>query len=104
MLEPLNQSGDKEGARWSAGRRAHAQGIQGRLRAVRVGRLAGARRGPADFGGQAVPNVLGSAVRELMGSANLSFKLCPMLTIGAVEALNLCGSAGAESSAICRRW
>ncbi len=39
-----------------------------------------------------MPNSLSSAVRELMASANLSFKLCPMLTIGAVEALNLCGS------------
>ena len=44
------------------------------------------------YGGQSVPETLGSAVREMWASANLSFKLCPMLTQGAVEALQLCGS------------
>jgi alkylation response protein AidB-like acyl-CoA dehydrogenase len=91
VLEPLNQSGDKEGARWSEEgvrtpkgfKDAYEQYVSGGWPALGA---------PADFGGQAVPNVLGSAVRELMASANLSFKLCPMLTIGAVEALHLCGS------------
>jgi alkylation response protein AidB-like acyl-CoA dehydrogenase len=44
------------------------------------------------YGGQPVPQALGAAVRELWGAANLSFKLCPMLTQGAVEAIALCGS------------
>jgi alkylation response protein AidB-like acyl-CoA dehydrogenase len=91
VLEPLNQSGDKEGAHWSADgvrapkgfKAAYDQYVQGGWPALGA---------DPEFGGQAVPNVLGSAVRELMGSANLAFKLCPMLTIGAVEALNLCGS------------
>ena len=46
----------------------------------------------AAFGGQPVPRVLVSAVGEFWGSANLAFKLGPMLTHGAVHALELCGS------------
>ena len=44
-------------------------------------------RGSAEFGGQNVPSVLGTAVEELWASSNLAFKLCPMLTLGAIEAI-----------------
>src|SRR5450759_2278269 len=50
--------------------------------------------GSAPSCGQLAPQVLSTAVRELWGAANLSFKLCPMLTQGAIEALKLCGSEG----------
>ena len=91
VLEPLNQSGDREGAHWSdAGvttpkgfKEAYAKYVEGGWPQLGA---------DAKYGGQPVPNVLGSAVRELWGSANLAFKLCPMLTLGAVEALELCGS------------
>jgi alkylation response protein AidB-like acyl-CoA dehydrogenase len=91
VLEPLNQSGDREGAHWSAEGVTAAKGFKDAYRQYVAGGWPqlGA---DAEFGGQPVPHVLGSAVRELWGSANLAFKLCPMLTIGAVEALNLCGS------------
>ena len=39
-----------------------------------------------------MPQVLVTAVQEIWASANLAFKLCPMLTHGAVHALELCGS------------
>jgi 3-(methylthio)propanoyl-CoA dehydrogenase len=39
-----------------------------------------------------VPQVLVTAVQEIWASANLAFKLCPMLTHGAVHALELCGT------------
>ena len=45
--------------------------------------------GPEEYGGQHLPCVLSSAVSELWNSSNLSFGLCPLLTQGAVEALNL---------------
>jgi len=92
VLEPLNQSGDREGAHWSAeGVRAPA-GFRDAYRQYVEGGWPQLGANP-EFGGQAVPNSLSTAVRELWGSANLAFKLCPMLTIGAVEALDLCGSA-----------
>jgi 3-(methylsulfanyl)propanoyl-CoA dehydrogenase len=91
VLEPLNQSGDREGAHWSEAGVTAAKGFkEAYLKYVEGGwPQLGA---DADYGGQPVPHALGSAVRELWGSANLAFKLCPMLTQGAVEALTLCGS------------
>ncbi len=49
-------------------------------------------RAAPEHGGQGAPVVLGTAVEELWASANLAFKLCPMLTQGAIEALDRCGS------------
>ena len=91
VLDPLNQSGDREGAQWTPEgvrtpkgfREAYQQYVAGGWPAL------GADPG---FGGQPVPEVLSTAVRELMASANLSFKLGPMLSISAVEALSLRGS------------
>jgi 3-(methylthio)propanoyl-CoA dehydrogenase len=91
VLDPLNQSGDKEGAHWSAEGVQAPKGFKAAYDQYVEGGWPALGADP-EFGGQAVPNVLSSAVRELMASANLSFKLCPMLTIGAVEALDLCGS------------
>jgi alkylation response protein AidB-like acyl-CoA dehydrogenase len=91
VLEPLNQSGDAEGAHWSADGVRAPKGFKAAYEQYVEGGWPALGADP-EFGGQAVPNVLGSAVRELMGSANLAFKLCPMLTIGAVEALSLCGT------------
>jgi alkylation response protein AidB-like acyl-CoA dehydrogenase len=91
VLEPLNQSGDREGARWTP---AGVVTPQGFAAAYRQFVEAGWPQLGADpkYGGQSAPQVLATAVRELWGAANLSFKLCPMLTQGAVEALDLCGS------------
>ncbi|MGH1463017.1 MAG: acyl-CoA dehydrogenase [Neptuniibacter sp.] len=44
------------------------------------------------YGGQNLPNVLGTAVNEIWQSANLAFALCPMLTSGAIEAIAHHGS------------
>ncbi|NBX45454.1 MAG: hypothetical protein EBR00_10555 [Gammaproteobacteria bacterium] len=41
--------------------------------------------------------MLGTAVEELWASSNLAFKLCPMLTQGAVEALEHYGSAAQKT-------
>jgi 3-(methylthio)propanoyl-CoA dehydrogenase len=91
VLEPLNQSGDREGAQWSAEGVRAAKGFKAAYEQYVSGGWPALGAAP-EFGGQTVPNALSSAVRELMASANLAFKLCPMLTIGAAEALALCGS------------
>jgi len=91
VLEPLNQPGDQQGARWTPEgvvtppgfREAYAQFVAGGWPQL------GAN---PEFGGQAVPQVLSTAVQELWAASNLAFKLCPMLTHGAVHALELCGS------------
>jgi len=91
VLDPINASGDREGAQWTD------QGVrmpQAFKNAYDSYVAAGwtQLRGPAEFGGQAAPTVLGTAVEEIWASANLAFKLCPMLTQGAIEAIERCGS------------
>lgn len=91
VLEPLNRPGDQSGARWTPEGVRTAPGFK---EAYEQFVAAGwpALGGPEQFGGQAAPRVLVSAVGEFWGSANLAFKLGPMLTHGAVHALELCGS------------
>jgi acyl-CoA dehydrogenase len=43
-------------------------------------------------GGQGLPRVVSSLVEEMWNGANVAFALCPMLTRGAIEALELRGS------------
>lgn len=42
--------------------------------------------GEEEFGGQNLPNTLAMAATEMWNSASMSFGLCPMLTMGAIEA------------------
>src|SRR6202011_3838587 len=44
-------------------------------------------------GGQGLPVALSTAVFEMWNSANMGFALCPLLNVGAVEALTTHGSA-----------
>jgi 3-(methylthio)propanoyl-CoA dehydrogenase len=91
ILEPLNQPGDVAGARWTPEgvvtapgfREAYAQFVAGGWPAL------GASE---ETGGQPAPLVLVTAVGEFWASANLAFKLGPMLTHGAGHALELTGS------------
>jgi 3-(methylthio)propanoyl-CoA dehydrogenase len=86
VLEPLCKSGDREGAHWSATGVAMPEGFRGAYEQFCDSGWP-ALRASSEFGGQGVPNVLGTAVEELWASANLAFKLCPMLTQGAIEAV-----------------
>lgn len=91
VLEPLNRTGDQRGAQWTPDgvvsppgfKRAYEQFVAGGWPQLAA---------PAQFGGQTVPRMLFTAVEEIWASANLAFKLCPMLTHGAVHALDLTGS------------
>jgi acyl-CoA dehydrogenase len=91
VLEPLCKSGDREGARWSATGVTMPQGFQAAYQQFSDNGWP-ALRCKAEFGGQNVPAVLGTAVEELWASSNLAFKLCPMLTLGAIEALQHFGT------------
>jgi len=91
VLSPINASGDREGARWqdtqvyTAGgwREAYRQFVEGGWNALSCD--------PA-HGGQGVPRLVSALVEEMWNGANVSFGLCPMLTHGAIEALELRGS------------
>jgi acyl-CoA dehydrogenase len=91
VLDPLNRPGDEHGARWTPEGVQAAPGFRDAYRQFAEGgwpQLGNA----AEYGGQAMPQIIVTAVQEIWGSANLAFKLCPMLTLGAVHALELCGS------------
>jgi alkylation response protein AidB-like acyl-CoA dehydrogenase len=91
VLSPLNRSGDVQGAKWQDGVVTMPAGFKEAYHQfVEAGW--GNIGAPPEFGGQGLPHMLGTAVEEMWGSANMAFKLCPMLTHGAVEALNHVGS------------
>ena len=91
VLDPLNQTGDREGARWTPDGVVMPAGFKDAYEKFVEGGWPQLGADP-EYGGQPVPIVLGTAVQELWASANLSFKLCPMLTAAAVEALELRGT------------
>ncbi|MFL6604499.1 MAG: acyl-CoA dehydrogenase [Steroidobacteraceae bacterium] len=91
VLDPINRSGDQQGARWTPEGVVTAPGFRDAYRQFAQGGWSQLGTDP-EYGGQAVPQVLVTAVQEIWASANLAFKLCPMLTHGAVHALELCAS------------
>ncbi|HEX9947123.1 MAG TPA: acyl-CoA dehydrogenase [Allosphingosinicella sp.] len=88
---PLNQVGDRIGAKWSAQGVTMPPGFREAYRAyVEAGW--GTLAGPPEQGGQGLPLVLATVVMEVLGSANMAFSLVTMLSAGAVEALRHHGS------------
>ena len=91
VLSPINRSGDREGAKWNDGvvttpkgfKEAYWKYIEGGWSLI---------AGPTEYGGQGLPHSIATPVSEMLGSANMAFKLCPLLTNGAVEALVAHGS------------
>ena len=92
VLDPIYKSGDRDGARWTSEGVLGAPGYKAAYAQYVAGGWPSLRASP-DFGGQGVPAVLGTAVEELWAGSNLGFKLCPMLTQGAIEALEHYGSS-----------
>jgi alkylation response protein AidB-like acyl-CoA dehydrogenase len=91
VLSPLNRSGDVEGVRWKDTQVFTAAGWKDAYGAFVEGGW-NALACPREFGGQGLPRVLSALVEEMWNGANMSFTLCPMLTRGAIEAIDLRGS------------
>jgi alkylation response protein AidB-like acyl-CoA dehydrogenase len=91
MLAPLNRVGDEEGSRLENGAVVTPKGFREAYRAFAEG---GWNSVPFDsrWGGQGLPWALANAVQEMWSSANMAFSLCPLLTQGAIEALQRHGS------------
>jgi alkylation response protein AidB-like acyl-CoA dehydrogenase len=86
VLLPINASGDVEGCQYENGVVRTPKGFREAYTQFRESGWAGLAS-PAEFGGQALPGILGKMVEEMQCSANLSFGLYPGLTHGAVLAL-----------------
>ena len=83
---PLNRIGNEVGAKWSPEGVTMPPGFRDAYRAYVEGGW-GTLAGPPAFGGQGLPLSLACVVMEDLGSANMGFSLCMMLTPAAVEAL-----------------
>jgi alkylation response protein AidB-like acyl-CoA dehydrogenase len=91
VIAPLNTVGDRERSRLENGVVRTPKGFGDAYRSYVEGGWNALPFDP-EFGGQGLPQVVSTAVLEMWTSANLSFSLCPMLTIGAVELLQAHGS------------
>src|SRR5690348_14569064 len=90
VLSPLNAVGDKTPAKWKDGSVTTPPGFKDAYwQYVNAGW--GNILSPTKFGGQGLPHLLATPIEEMWGAANLAFKLCPMLTQGAIEAIDHVG-------------
>ncbi len=91
VLEPLDSVGDRTGSKLVDGKvvtppgwkEAYAQYVAGGWNGLSA---------PETWGGQHLPQVVATAAAEIWDSANLAFGLCPLLTHGAIDALEAQGS------------
>ena len=91
VLAPLNRVGDTVGATWASGTVTVPPGWQEAWNALVEGGWNGLPY-PAEWGGMGLPHVLNTGVLEMWQSANMAFSLCPLLTQGAVNAIQIYGS------------
>lgn len=88
---PLNRVGDLEGARLENGVVRLPDGFKGAYDAY-VEQGWNAIASPEEFGGQGLPFTLACNVLENLGAANMAFNLLPMLSVGAIDAIENHGS------------
>jgi alkylation response protein AidB-like acyl-CoA dehydrogenase len=91
VLDPINYTGDQQGSVWKDGAVTTPKGFKEAYRQYVQGGW-GALPFEAEWGGQGLPKLVATAVEEMLTSSNMSFSLCPLLTQGAIHALELCGS------------
>ena len=92
VLAPLNQPADRTGSVLENGvvrtppgfQEAYARYVEGGWNGLAF---------DSEFGGQGLPLALATPVAEMWNSACMSFALCPLLNSGAVELLQVHGSA-----------
>lgn len=86
VLAPLNSVGDQQGSQWSEDgvttpkgwKDAYNQFTENGWNSLSFS---------TTYGGQGMPMCVATAVQEMWHSANMSFGLCPLLTQGAVDAI-----------------
>ncbi len=91
VLDPINQSGDKEGCTWRDGAVTTPKGFkEAYAQFARAGWIGLAV--PPEHGGQGLPALLSGATLEMWNGANVGFANGPLLNQGAIEAIELIGS------------
>ncbi len=97
VLAPLNRQGDLVGAKLENGVVRCAPGFADAYKQFAQGGWA-SLAAPVEHGGQGLPKTLEVAVLEMVQAANMAFGLCPMLSLGAIEALEHHGSASQKAA------
>lgn len=91
VLAPLNIPGDHAGCRVENKAVVVADGFEPAYQQF-VDNGWQSLAATAEFGGMGLPEVTGAAAIEMWQSANMAFALCPLLTAGAIVALEAHGS------------
>ncbi|HEY8313035.1 MAG TPA: acyl-CoA dehydrogenase [Candidatus Baltobacteraceae bacterium] len=92
VLDPLNRTFDKEGCTWKDGAVATPAGFKAAYKQFADAGWIGLPVS-AEYGGQGLPQVLLGPTLEMWNAANIGFANGPLLNQGAIEAIELCGSA-----------
>jgi alkylation response protein AidB-like acyl-CoA dehydrogenase len=91
VLAPLNKPGDEQGASLKSDGVVAAAGFAAAYRQFVANGWNGLSGDP-EYGGQGLPWLIAAATVEMWNSANMSFALCPLLTAGAMQAIEAHGS------------
>ncbi|SMC79454.1 acyl-CoA dehydrogenase [Novosphingobium sp. B1] len=94
---PLHRLGDQVGAKLRDGKVTLPDGYVDAYRAF-VEQGWNSIAGSTEFGGQGLPFTLATATLETLGAANMGFTLLPMLTVGAIEALEHHGNQAQKAT------
>ena len=86
VFSPLNHSGDEHGTFIDAGKVVSPSGYAEAFRQFAENGWQGIGKSEA-YDGQGLPFLVHLATSEMWNSANLALALCPLLTSGAIEAL-----------------
>src|SRR5690606_9537810 len=97
VLAPLNRTGDTEGCQLDDEHVVHTPtGWRDAYSAFCDAGWNALAMNP-EFGGQGLPKLVATAVGEMWDSANMAFGLCPLLTCGAIEAIEQHGDEALQA-------
>jgi acyl-CoA dehydrogenase len=96
-IAPLNRVGDRQRARLDGDAVVTPPGWRDAYRAWAEAGWTGIAA-PEEIGGQGLPLMLSAATQEMWNGACISFALCPLLTMGAIEALQKHGTEALKST------
>jgi acyl-CoA dehydrogenase len=96
-LAPENHKGDKAGVKFDQGHVTMPAGWKALYKEWCDGGWNGLPANP-EFGGQGLPYLMNTACLEMWNAANPSFGIGPVLTQGAIEALNAHGSEALKAA------
>ena len=92
VLDPLNATGDREGSKLLPGGTVQTPaGFKAAYKQYAENGWNGLTK-PVEYGGQNLPQLVATPVEEMWHAANMAFDLCPLLTQGAIDAIELCAT------------